>query len=66
MLIQKLGEFEISKNNLLIKIKIKNQNTRNNKNTRFRCDFCKIDLHRTPYSRHLKSKNHLEKYHRRK
>ena len=25
-----------------------------------RCDICKIDIHRAPYSRHLKNKKHLK------
>ena len=30
------------------------------KHNRVTCDFCKIDIHRTSMSRHLKSKKHLE------
>ena len=30
------------------------------KNVRVRCDFSKIDIHRASFSRHSKSKKHLE------
>ena len=30
------------------------------KHNRVRCDICKNDIHRASYSRHLKSKKHLE------
>ena len=31
------------------------------KNSRVKCDICKIEIHRASYSRHLKSEKHLEK-----
>ena len=33
----------------------------NVKHNSIRCDNCKIDIHRASYSRHSKSKKHLEK-----
>ena len=44
-----------------MKIRKIQQSYKNLKYKRVRCDICKIDIHRTSYSRHLKSMKHLEK-----
>ena len=43
-----------------IKTKTIKQNIKLMKHNRVRCDICKIDIHRASYTRHLKSKKHLE------
>ena len=43
-----------------MKIKRIRQNIESMNNNSSRCDVCKIDIHRASYSRHLKSKKHLE------
>ena len=44
-----------------LKIKFVKQKIKINKYNRVRCDICKNDIHRASYSRHLESKEHLEK-----
>ena len=62
MLQDRIVEFESLKNNILIKIeKIKTDVENMVQNNMKRCEDCGIDIHRASYSRHLKSKKHLEK-----
>ena len=62
MLKDRLIEFENLKNNILLRIEkikadVENKEQKNMK----RCEVCNIDVHRASYSRHLKTKRHLEK-----
>ena len=62
MLQDRLIEFESLKNNILLRIeKIKTDVESMVQNNMKRCDDCNIDVHRASYSRHLKTKKHLEK-----
>ena len=62
MLKDRLIEFEILKNNILLRIvKIKADVENMEQNNMKRCEDCNIDVHRVSYSRHLKTKRHLEK-----
>ena len=62
MLKDRILEFENLKNIILLKIeKIKTDVENMQQNNMKRCDECNIDIHRASYSRHLKSKRHLEK-----
>ena len=55
-------EFENLKNNILLRIeKIKAGVENMEQNNMIRCVNCNIDVHRASYSRHLKTKKHLEK-----
>ena len=53
-------EFQGLRNNKNLKITRIKQNNKLLKYNRVRCDNCKIDFHRASYTRHLKSKKHLE------
>ena len=55
-----ITEFEGLGNYIKLKIKSSKQNSKLIKNNSVRCDICKNDTYRASYSRHLKSKNHLE------
>ena len=62
MLKDRLRELDNLKNNLILRIEkikadIENMEQKNMK----RCEDCNIDVHRASYSRHLKTKRHLEK-----
>ena len=62
MLKDRLIEIENLKNKILLrkeKIKADVENMEQNNTTR--CEDCNIDVHRASYSRHLKTKKHLEK-----
>ena len=62
MLEDKLTEFENLKNNILLRIeKIRADVENMEQNIMKRCEDCNIDVHRASYSRHLKTKRHLEK-----
>ena len=62
MLKDRLIEFENLKNLLLLRIeKIKVEVENMAQNNLKRCGDCNIDIHRASYSRHLKTKKHLEK-----
>ena len=62
MLNNRILQFESSKDNILLRIEeIKANVERMNQNNTIRCVDCNIDIHRASYSRHLKSKKHLEK-----
>ena len=62
MLKDRLMEFENLKNNLLLGIvKIEADVENMQQNNMKRCEDCNIDIQRASYSRHLKTKNHLEK-----
>ena len=62
MLQDRLIEFESLKNNILLRIeKIKTDVENMVQNNMKRCEDCSIDVHRASYSRHLKTKKHLEK-----
>ena len=62
MLENRLIEFESLKDNILLRIeKIKADVEKMDKNNMKRCVGCNIDVHRASYSRHLKTKRHLEK-----
>ena len=55
-------EFESLKDNILLRIeKVKIDLENMNRNNTIRCVDCNIDIHRASYSRHLKSKKHLDK-----
>ena len=55
-------EFENLRNIILLRIEeIKTDLENMQQNNMIRCEDCNIDIHRASYSRHLKSKNHLEK-----
>ena len=61
MLNNRILEFESLKDNILLrteKIKVDVENMEQN-NT-IRCIDCNIDIHRASYSRHLKTKKHLQ------
>ena len=62
MLNNRILEFESLKHNILLRMeKIKTDIENMEKNNMKRCVDCNIDVHRASYSRHLKSKRHLEK-----
>ena len=62
MLKNRLIEFESLKDNILLrKEKIEADVEKMDKNNIKRCVDCNIDIHRASYSRHLKTKGHLEK-----
>ena len=55
-------EFERIKSNILLRIeKVKIDLENMNQNNMKRCVDCGIDIHRASYSKHLKSKKHLDK-----
>ena len=55
-------EFESIKDNILLRIeKVKIDLENMNQNNTIRCEDCNINIHRASYSRHLKSKKHLDK-----
>ena len=56
----RITEFQGLKNNIILKIKRIRHNIESMKHNSSRCDVCKDDIHRASYSRHLKSKKHLE------
>ena len=61
MLKDRIIEFEGLKNDILIKIKKRTrQSIKNLIFNRVRCDICKIDIHKTSYSRHLKREKRSE------
>ena len=62
MLKDRLLEFENLKKNLLLRIqKIKTDVENMEQNNMNRCKDCNKDIHIASYSRHLKTKRHLEK-----
>ena len=62
MLNSRVLQFESLKNNILLRIeKIKADVENMSQNNTIRCVDCNIDIHRASYSRHLKTKKHLEK-----
>ena len=62
MLKDRLIKYENLKNNKLLRIeKIKADVEKMDQNNMKRCDDCIIDVHRASYSRHLKTKRHLDK-----
>ena len=62
MLKDRILEFESLKNNILLRIeKIKADVENMEQNNTIGCIDCNIDFHRASYSRHLKTKKHLEK-----
>ena len=62
MLKNRILEFESLKNNTLLGIeKIKTGVEKLEQNNTIGCVDCNIDIHRASYSRHLKTKKHLEK-----
>ena len=62
MLKNRLIEFESLKDNILLRIeKLEADVEKMDKNKIERCVDCNIDIHRASYSRHLKTKGHLEK-----
>ena len=62
LLNNRILEFESLKHNILLRIeKIKADVVNMSQNTMKRCVDCNIDVHRASYSRHLKTKRHLEK-----
>ena len=62
MLKERLIEFENLKNNILLRIeKIKADVENMGQNNTIRCGDCIIDVHRASYSRHLRTKKHLQK-----
>ena len=62
MLNHRILEFESMKDNILLRIEnIKTDVENMIQNNTIRCVDCNIDIHRASYSRHLKSKKHLEK-----
>ena len=62
MLNNRILEFESLKHNILLRIeKIKADVVNMSQNNMKRCVDCNIDVHRASYSRHLKTKRHLEK-----
>ena len=50
--------FKGLKNDILLKIKRIQQNIKNMKYNRVRCDICKFDFHRSIYSRNLRNRKH--------
>ena len=56
----RLLKIEGLKKYIVLKIKNLGQNNKKMKYNRVRCDIWKIDIHRTSYSKHLKTKKHLE------
>ena len=55
-------EFESLKDNILLRIEeVKTDVENMQQNNMKRCEDCNIDIHRASYSRHIKSKRHLEK-----
>ena len=62
MLNNRIVEFKSLKDNILLRIeKIKTYVENMAQNNMKRCEDCGINIHRASYSRHLKSKRHLEK-----
>ena len=62
MLKNRILEIENIKNNLLSRMeKIKTDVESMEQNNMKRCEDCNVDIHRASYSRHLKTKKHLEK-----
>ena len=62
MLNNRILEFESLKDNILLRIeKIQADVENMEQNNTIRCVVCNIDIHRASYSRHLKTKKHLEK-----
>ena len=62
MLNNRILEFGSLKDNILLRIeKIKADVENMSQNKTIRCVDCNIDIHRASYSRHLKTKKHLEK-----
>ena len=62
MLNNRILEFESLRDIILLRIeKIKVDVENMNQNNTVRCIDCNIDIHRASYSRHLKTKKHLEK-----
>ena len=62
MLKDRLIEIENLKNNLLLRIeKNKADVEKIEQNNMERCEDCNIDVHRASYSRHLKTKRHLQR-----
>ena len=62
MLKDRILEYESLKNNIILRIeKIKAVIEIMGQNNMKRCEDCNIDVHRASYSRHLKTKRHLEK-----
>ena len=62
MLKDRILEYENLKNNILLRMeKIKTDVENMEQNNMKRCEDCNIDVHRASYSRHLKTKRHLEK-----
>ena len=62
MLNIRILEFESIKDNILLRIeKIKTDVENMRQNNTIRCVDCNIDIHRASYSRHLKTKKHLQK-----
>ena len=58
----RLIEFENLKNNILLRTEKTKTDVENmEQNNMKRCEDCNIDVHRASYSRHLKTKRHLEK-----
>ena len=62
MLNNRILEFESLKDKILLRVeKIKADVENMNQNNTIRCIDCNIDIHRASYSRHLKTKKHLQK-----
>ena len=62
MINNRILEFESLKDKILLRVeKIKADVENMNQNNNIRCIDCNIDIHRASYSRHLKTKKHLEK-----
>ena len=62
MINNRILEIESLKDKILLRVeKIKADVEKMNQNNTIRCIDCKIDIHRASYSRHLKTKKHLEK-----
>ena len=62
MLNNRIVEFESLKDNIILRIEnIKTDVENMVQNNMKRCEDCEINIHRASYSRHLKSKRHLEK-----
>ena len=57
----RIVEFENLKNIIIIEIKSIKQNVKDMKHNGVRGDFCKSEIHRVSYCRHLKSKKRLKK-----
>ena len=56
----RITEFEGLRNIIKLKIRSNEQDFNLMEDNRVRCYFSKIDVHRASYSRHLKSKKHIE------